>query len=206
MVGHLNRLNYPKVINRNVDFYSAIEGNAVPSHDFLISNPPYSGSHPERLLTFASSENSGTPFALLLPGYIYNKPYFASSTAGANVFFLIPRNRIYYDIPVRLRVKGGKESTAPFHSFWFVGNLSPADRDRILAAAADELVSKNVVIATSIAAIPNEFRDVTDGAKKRLSSKRRNKLREKKNGGNWGQTRKPSPNDAQPPKKKKKRY
>ena len=35
------------------DFYQVIEEDKVPQFDVLITNPPYSGEHPKRIIEFA---------------------------------------------------------------------------------------------------------------------------------------------------------
>lgn len=67
---HLNSLGFPNVINENVDFYSS----PIPSYDFLMTNPPYSGEHKQRILQFCVKQRR--PFALLLPNYVAVKSYF----------------------------------------------------------------------------------------------------------------------------------
>ncbi len=40
------------VINRNEDFYATAARGDVPVHDVLVTNPPFSGDHKERILRF----------------------------------------------------------------------------------------------------------------------------------------------------------
>lgn len=49
-VANLASVGYPNVVNRNEDFYAAIEGGKTPAHDIVVTNPPYSGDHIERCL------------------------------------------------------------------------------------------------------------------------------------------------------------
>jgi hypothetical protein len=39
---------------QNEDFYAAMDSGACPQHDVLLTNPPYSDNHVERLLRWAS--------------------------------------------------------------------------------------------------------------------------------------------------------
>jgi hypothetical protein len=71
---HLASLGYDKVINENVDFYQRIQCNNVPVYDVLLTNPPYSGDHIERLLQFATKQND-KPFCLLMPIQISHRRY-----------------------------------------------------------------------------------------------------------------------------------
>jgi hypothetical protein len=74
-------LGFENVINENVDFYDVIARDAVPPHDVLVTNPPYSADHVERCLTFAAEnlEKHKRPYFLLLPSYVVNKPYYVDA-------------------------------------------------------------------------------------------------------------------------------
>ena len=80
-------LGFANVINENVDFYDVLARDAVPEHDVLVTNPPYSADHVERCLTFAAEnlEKHARPYFLLLPSYVVNKPYYVDAllTGGA---------------------------------------------------------------------------------------------------------------------------
>ena len=80
-------LGFKNVINPNEDFYDVLARDAVPTHDVLITNPPYSADHVERCLTFAAEnlEKHARPYFLLLPSYVVNKPYYVDAllTGGA---------------------------------------------------------------------------------------------------------------------------
>jgi hypothetical protein len=103
----LPALDASRVINANRDFYADVEAHAVPDHDVLVSNPPYSGHHKQRLLSYLSGEwqaggqraraavagggsggsGGGTsrPFLLLLPAWMAGTSYwqeFVQSAAG----------------------------------------------------------------------------------------------------------------------------
>ena len=41
-----------KLINENRDFYADVAAGTLPSHDVLLTNPPYSADHKQRLLAF----------------------------------------------------------------------------------------------------------------------------------------------------------
>jgi hypothetical protein len=71
---HLNRLGFTNVINRNEDFYDVLKRGAIPDHDVLVTNPPFSGDHMERTLRFAL--DNGKPFFLLLPQFVAKKAYY----------------------------------------------------------------------------------------------------------------------------------
>jgi hypothetical protein len=109
MVPLLQSLGFSNVINLNRDFYADIDTDAVPKYDVLVTNPPYSANHKQKLLDYLKvsakysgkkhkdeeekgkykvrDEESSTPiaFALLLPTYTADKAYwreFAASCCG----------------------------------------------------------------------------------------------------------------------------
>lgn len=58
-------------ISRKEDFYEMQRLQQIPSYDVLITNPPYSDDHINRLLTFAT--NCNKPYFLLMPNFVYAK-------------------------------------------------------------------------------------------------------------------------------------
>ncbi len=80
------------------DFYADVEAGTVPQYDILVTNPPFSGDHKERILKFclksgekgcntsstshSSPPHTGKPFALLMPNYVANKSYFKAAVQG----------------------------------------------------------------------------------------------------------------------------
>jgi len=136
-VRHLGSLGFERVYNRCEDFYATIAEGRVPEHDVVVTNPPYSGEHPQKLLRWCRA--NGKPFLLLMPNYFCAKPYYEPALGGterarAAMLYLCPRKRYAYWTPKGLRKddkvqkhhKGaGGNRTSPFISFWFV-NLAPA--------------------------------------------------------------------------------
>jgi hypothetical protein len=55
MVSHMESLGFKNVLNFNRDFYNDIVTKAVPDFDILVTNPPYSGEHKQKLLTYLSN-------------------------------------------------------------------------------------------------------------------------------------------------------
>ena len=49
----------------------------------LVTNPPYSGDHKERVIEFCL--DSGKPWALLLPNYVATKQYYTAAVAKHSV-------------------------------------------------------------------------------------------------------------------------
>ena len=123
-------LGFANVINENVDFYDVLARDAVPEHDVLVTNPPYSADHVERCLTFAAEnlEKHARPYFLLLPSYVVNKPYYVDAllTGGA-------RGRAWRE---RNETEGKKEKQASSSSE--LRRLSETRGDSESASDSDE--------------------------------------------------------------------
>jgi hypothetical protein len=131
VVRHLGALGFPLVHNENRDFYAEQAAKRVPEHDVLVTNPPYSSDHVQRLLHFV--ESNGRPALLLMPNYVAGKAFFRAEEYS----FLVPKKRYHYWVPKGLRSKDrqSKEGhvstlgirTSPFISFWFTRGLKAED-------------------------------------------------------------------------------
>ncbi|GLI64201.1 hypothetical protein VaNZ11_007393, partial [Volvox africanus] len=117
---HYEQLGFKNFIHRNRDFYKDVDSGNVPSYDILVTNPPYSSDHKERILEFCL--RSGKPWALLLPNYVATKAYFSelldsmSTPAAQRPFFLTPPARYNYEHP-----EGTGHAESPFFSIWYIG-------------------------------------------------------------------------------------
>jgi hypothetical protein len=80
VAGHLGRLGFPLVRNANEDCYAAQAAGAVPEFDVLVTNPPFSGDHMARALSYAA--RCGKPWCMLLPEFVARKAYFAPALGG----------------------------------------------------------------------------------------------------------------------------
>eukprot|EP00978_Attheya_sp_CCMP212_P004993 scaffold11004_cov38-Attheya_sp.AAC.2 len=142
MVRHLNKLGFHRVYNKREDFYQVISQGQVPSHDVVVSNPPYSGDHFDKLLNFLSVSNK--PALLLLPEHFsQNKSTLYSSKTNC---FLTPPERYHYWTPEGMRpeqdekkkrkqhrnlVLGSRNS--PFASHWFISMEPIATNDSFVS-------------------------------------------------------------------------
>lgn len=106
------------VIHENRDFYADLANGTVPTHDVLVTNPPYSGDHKERCVDFAAQAlaSSAIPFLLLMPNYVANKQYFIKATVSSTVNYLVPSQSYEYEHP-----EGTGHAVPPFFSLWFCG-------------------------------------------------------------------------------------
>jgi hypothetical protein len=151
-VRHLGALGFGRVHNRNDDFYAADAAGALPAHDVLLTNPPYSADHPERLLQFCG--RNGKPWLALQPSWVCAKEYYEDATAAEAPLYIVPHKRYHYWTPRGRRsdvAAGGAKSkthghtnaalgtrTSPFVSFWYIGGLSETVRAKLRALPADE--------------------------------------------------------------------
>ncbi|CAM9158502.1 unnamed protein product, partial [Ectocarpus fasciculatus] len=130
MVSHMAGLGYTNVINRNRDFYEDIATKAIPEFDVMVTNPPYSGEHKQKLLTFLMNRRVKKPFALLLPAYTVTKSYwrdFVTETEKRNkkrngetvnnssFIYILPSTSYNYDHP-----EGTGHKVPPFYSAWLI--------------------------------------------------------------------------------------
>ncbi|CAN0209324.1 unnamed protein product, partial [Laminaria digitata] len=97
-VRRLASLGFPRVYNRNEDFYEAVKSGTVPDYDVLVTNPPFSGEHVPKILSFCARQGA-KPWLLLMPNYVYLKDYYepslrSGSSRGATFpFYLTPPKR-----------------------------------------------------------------------------------------------------------------
>jgi hypothetical protein len=176
------KLGFKKVINENVCFYETIENGRIPAHDFLVTNPPYSGDHKTKLLDYLSSTaRSATalkrPFALLLPAYTATKSYWRDFTAkhASSCLYLMPKDRYEYVHP-----EGTGKEIPPFYSCWFLGNCAVSLQTLKEAySSSSSSSSRNVIALDSVEEMARRNYVTLE---RRPSSKRRKKLMKGKAG------------------------
>lgn len=196
VITKLASLGFSSVINRNRDFYQDIGNGATPDYDVLVTNPPYSGVHMEKLLAFCA-QNQKKPFLLLLPHFVYTKDYFHRSlqsvSSPPNLFFLVPETRYSYVPPTWVEASGGskalgrgKETTAPFPSFWYC-HAKPHDIPRKWlvqtfgpTGSIRPKHSSRLRYAQSTNDIPRDFKGEFDASKKRPNPKARKRAAKKR--------------------------
>mmetsp|Transcript_33209 Transcript_33209/g.106021 ORF Transcript_33209/g.106021 Transcript_33209/m.106021 type:complete len:246 (-) Transcript_33209:35-772(-) len=133
------------VKNPKQDFYTS----EAPGFDILCANPPYSGTHKEKILAFA--EASRKPWALLLPAYCAEKSYFPRWSGKGRVFALKPRGGYAFDHPHG----AGKDKETPFQAVWFVGGVAPdfldglpPQDDVVICRSLEDLVAARAIRGT----------------------------------------------------------
>ena len=225
----LSSMGYTNVINNNRDFYKDISTNSIPEYDVLITNPPYSADHIEKILEYVVSmssssasaststennknknKNKNKPCFLLLPHFVYTKDYYErtigrccnsnnNNNINAFFYFLIPEIRYAYVPPdwVNQRrgskaLAKGKETTAPFPSFWYCH--TPSSKSTSSASSASDMwLEETFGMSGQIRSkhkksklryakiskdIPRDFKGEFDTTKKRPNPKARKRLRQ----------------------------
>jgi hypothetical protein len=191
----LESLGFRNVINHNRDFYDDIAKKATPEYDVLITNPPYSGVHMEKLLTFAA-QNQNKPFLFLLPHFVYTKDYYSralrSKNTAVNLFFLVPETRYSYVPPEWVTsadgskaLAKGKDKTAPFPSFWYCHTGKWLPPQWLIQTFGPSGVfkpkhSSKLRFAQCPKDIPRDFKGEFDETKKRPNPKARKKAAKKR--------------------------
>lgn len=90
-------LGFPNVYNQKEDFYNKIITNEIPKYDVLVTNPPYSLQHMEKLLDFVFQ--SQKPFCLLVPNYVYMKEYYDQLLKLHSSRFVNKQTPVFYICP-----------------------------------------------------------------------------------------------------------
>jgi hypothetical protein len=140
-------LGFPNVYNRKENCYSMWEAvlsaeangnNILNNFDVLVTNPPYSEDHIERLIQFVTSDvfvRSQKPWFLLLPQWVHKKDYYINATTKSNTkgqrhdwprntqpFYIIPKKRYVYTPPPKFRLPTKSDvhkKSSPFVSMWY---------------------------------------------------------------------------------------
>lgn len=131
VIKRLGSLGFRNVYNRNEDFYFVKQNNILPKFDCIVTNPPYSASHIEELISF--SIRSTAPFFLLLPNYVYTKDYFTNMVLNTKVianmmFYISPTKRYLYTTPKGRRQQKSGNFTSPFPTFWYCCSFRYTDK------------------------------------------------------------------------------
>jgi hypothetical protein len=178
MVKEMNSLGFMDVYNRKEDFYAMQENNMVPEYDVLVTNPPYSGDHVERLLKFCIQ--SKKPYFLLMPNYCYMKDYYLRLFSKGNPltnfqFYVTPLKRLLYTTPKGRRQQKSGKFTSPFPTFWYCyfGQEWASLTDNLTYSAK----SSSCNISRRVHQLPVEVLADADPRKK----KERDKLKRSKN-------------------------
>jgi hypothetical protein len=144
---NLASLGFPNVYNRKDDCYKTWDNPLLyPSNDMLVTNPPYSGDHIEKLIRHVTEhpQQRGKPFALLLPVFVHKKDYYEGITKPKRgqsnnascccPIYLVPHKRYVYHPPPNFRAKKVSDThkkSSPFPSMWYIWGGSEELTDEI---------------------------------------------------------------------------
>ena len=148
--------------------------NIMNLFDVLVTNPPYSEDHIERLIRFVTSDmfiHRQTPWFLLLPQWVHKKDYFINATTKANLtssqkhlqpFYLIPKKRYVYTPPPNFRLPTKSDihkKSSPFISMWYCWGGTIALNEKLIQHFYD---TKNCHIneTCDLARTKNAIRDL----------------------------------------------
>jgi mRNA-degrading endonuclease RelE of RelBE toxin-antitoxin system len=138
-VRHLKELGFPHVHNQPDDFYKIIATKKIPQYDVLVTNPPYSGDHFDKLKRFLSTNKR--PHLLLVPDHFEVDPDTYS--------FLKPKERYHYWTPLGMRPEDDSKKrkhrnlmlgsrNSPFPSKWCLSLEPVVSKDGLLEAKLDD--------------------------------------------------------------------
>jgi flagellum-specific peptidoglycan hydrolase FlgJ len=174
VVKNLGSLGFSNVYNKCQDFYKVLEEKRVPEFDVLLTNPPYSGDHIERIVRLCFGQFSDKPWLLLVPNFVYTKPYWKEMLSHqhwrSQPCFLTPSSRYRYNAPATVRKSKEGRRTAPFVSFWFIGATT-----MIRQTNRHEPFMQRIVYESR--RLPNNIKSSYDRTRKKLRKKQRDKLK-----------------------------
>ena len=181
---HLARLGFTSVYNKNEDFYKCIEEKRIPEHDVLLTNPPYSGDHFRRILSFCAKNKK--PWLLLLPNFVCRKQYYQPCVGeDVKALFLIPdpTKPYRYWAPGRrgFEDRNQAKGTTPFETFWYVNYAGLAPHEEVRAW----WMKKFAPHSTCTLPAPNEALPQQQRLQKRANPRARKiaAMKERKQGG-----------------------
>jgi len=121
---NFSKLGFTSVCNPCEDFYKTIQSETpLPDFDVIVTNPPYSGDHIEKVIEFCVSTSK--PWFLLLPNFVYTKDYYQSvlipegKIVPQRVLYIVPERRYLFWTPKGRHQEKSKDKTSPFITFWY---------------------------------------------------------------------------------------
>lgn len=139
VIDNMKALGFPSVYNKKEDCYQVWSSSTVyPPFDALVTNPPYSGDHIEKLVDHITSPNMiGRPWFLLMPDWVHKKDYFVSKTKSSQMqpFYLVPKKRYVYLPPKDYRASKKSDvhkKSSPFNSMWYIWGGTRELNDQLL--------------------------------------------------------------------------
>jgi hypothetical protein len=151
---NLTALGFDNVYNKKEDCYNAWKNNSTPPFDVLVTNPPYSADHIEKLIKFVSSTSK--PWFLLMPNWVVKKDYYQAATATIRPLYLVPHQRYVYLPPNNFRPAKKSDvhkKSSPFVSMWYVYGGDNTDVEQLVRAFYQSTASEVCDLARSKSAL-----------------------------------------------------
>jgi len=152
----------------------------LPEYDVVLTNPPYSEDHIDRIVAFCAQQTK--PAFLLLPAHVISKPYYASYLAAGNrPIYVVPKTgRFTYNSPQDASQGLHAKRIAPFASFWYIDlkNLRGAVLTELSRARAARVNAKlpddaTYILCPAADAIPSRCLD--DSHPRKLKDKEKSR-------------------------------
>ena len=134
----LGELGFENVLNENVDCY--LNWDSV-EYDVLVTNPPYSGDHMEKMVQYLAAKKK--PFAFVVPNFVIKKPYHREMLEKSLMpMYLVPKARYVYLPPKGFREKKASDTqkkSSPYVTIWHLyGGSSREWRDLLFRNSSDQ--------------------------------------------------------------------
>ncbi|KAL3768183.1 hypothetical protein ACHAW5_007917 [Stephanodiscus triporus] len=173
VVNHLSSLGFGSVYNKKEDCYAIWKSKSEPHYDVLLTNPPYSEDHLERLMNHVASPSFDKPWLLLMPQWVHKKDFYVNATSNNNAkpcnpFYIVPKKRYVYLPPAHFREKKDSDvhkKSSPFVSMWYCWGGSDKRNEELMNAFRKSTVSSNCDLARSRSALRDLRRSGGSGIK-----------------------------------------
>ena len=133
-----------------------VAAGRTPEFDVIVTNPPFGDTHTEYCLRY--SVWTGKPSFVLMPNYVYTRPFFQEACGLCKPMWLVSPTRFAYKSPKHLREgRNAKQRayTSPTHTLWYC-TMFDARRDALELYSGHQKQGAGVsVLCDSVAAIPD---------------------------------------------------
>ncbi|KAL3810282.1 hypothetical protein ACHAXA_008650 [Cyclostephanos tholiformis] len=179
VVKHLSSLGFDNVYNKKEDCYEIWKSNSEPRYDVLLTNPPYSEDHLEKLVNHVTSPSFDKPWFILMPHWVHKKDYYVNATSNkgarpCNPFYIVPKKRYVYLPPPSFREKKDSDvhkKSSPFVSMWYCWGGNEKRNEKMMNAFRRSTVSGDCDLARSRSALRDLRRRGSGGGHKGKRSK-----------------------------------
>lgn len=173
--------SFENVSNTNVDCYEEQKMKTL-EYDVLLTNPPFSGNHIKRNLSYAVL--SGKPWAILMPSNVFLRPWFSSIVGGRDVIYVAPHERYAFEVSSSSGIKASvqEELHIPLVCMWFIGNLS-SDCLALASKLWRTIPAPGASLCLSLEQLPRRIRKLlpytSNRANKKKEKDKRKRVKEK---------------------------